>query len=240
MTDTPRAGHFRWYFFFLLLIFCLEGFSQTVIISEDVTDRGQVPEFGVNRRHYRHFFVGMQFMAGSAENKGANIVPGRSARTEMGIRYIRRFSQTFASGIEWTIKRDAFWPEKSAGKMVPDAVAHDREKLVFMGVGLVVYQRTNFGKRGNHMGRFLDLGAYGDWLFHVRHVTSDKEEKERVRVRRTGLDYPVPFSYGVLARVGSGRLAIKATYRMSDLFKESVNLPEFPRFTVGVEVGVHH
>jgi hypothetical protein len=46
------------------------------------------------------------------------------------------------------------------------------------------------------------------------------------------------FAYGFLARAGTNRYVITAKYRMSDIFKSSYAIPELPRLTVGVEVGL--
>jgi hypothetical protein len=46
-------------------------------------------------------------------------------------------------------------------------------------------------------------------------------------------------NYGIKARAGRNHLAITGTYRLSNIFKNSYYLPEMPRFTVGVEIGIY-
>jgi hypothetical protein len=42
----------------------------------------------------------------------------------------------------------------------------------------------------------------------------------------------------LLARIGIGRWAFTGSYRLSDIFKTPYQMPELPRLTVGVEVGL--
>lgn len=222
---------------FLFLTFCME--AQNVVIAEDLTEQQEDPEFGMNRKHYTHSYFGLNFAAGPPELPGADIRYGRSRTIEYGYRYKRRLSNTFSFGSEIIARRYAFHVSQSEDKTVPDDVVKDREKLVFLDAGLGVYKRINFGQRGNYIGRFVDVGAYTTWIFHSRHVYFLKEDGLDIRVRINSPKYPGTFNYGLITRVGFNNIVIKAAYRMSDLFKESAELPEFPRYSVGLEIGLH-
>jgi hypothetical protein len=225
--------------FAMLLFTCRVVSGQAVVISEDLRERDKTPEFGMNRKHYRHFFAGFGFAAGNPENPGAEIQYGRSWTFDYGLRYKRRFNDTFSAGYELLFKRASYFPRQESGKLVPGPELHDREKIVFSSLGAGLYQRINYGKRGDYIGRFIDLGVYGDWHFNVRHVSFDQAGRERVRVRRTGMDYPESLGYGILFRKGFNNMVFKAAYRLSDLFREDAGLPEFTRLTVGLELGLH-
>lgn len=223
----------------LLFVSGLAVSAQTVVISEDLRGDGDPPSSGMNRKHYRHFYTGFHFPAGDPELPGAEIIFGRSWTFEHGLRYKLRLNNTFSAGYEIQFKRASFFPRQQEGKRVPDQVIHEREKLVFTAIGGGLYQRVNFGRRGDYIGRFIDVGVYGDWHFNIRHVSFDQVGKERIRTRRTGMDYPESLGYGILARVGFNNTVFKATYRLSDLFREDAGLPEFTRLTIGVEMGLH-
>jgi hypothetical protein len=211
--------------------------SQTVVVSEDMR---QTPDtrFGPGRKHFRHTFVGLHLMAGPAE-EGAEIIYGRSQITEFGTRYKRQFSPVYAVGYDVHVKRIAFFPKQQESKLIPDTQLFDKEKLVYVGAGLAIYQRFNYGKRGDYIGRFIDMGAWGDWYFHTRHLSFYKEEGQNVRTRRTRLDYPSMLGYGLLLRLGFNNVVIKGSYRLSDMFDQGANLPEIPRFSLGLEMGMH-
>lgn len=223
----------------LLFCTCLGAQGQRVVISEDLRTRDEVPEFGMNRKHYRHFYTGFHFAAGESDGPGARIRYGRSWAFDYGMRYKRRFNNTFSAGYDAALKRTAFFIRQEEGKLVPDPFIHDREKLVFLTGELGLYKRVNYGRRGDHMGRFIDVGAYGAWHFNVRHVTFDTSGNERIRTRRVGMEYPEPLGYGLLARIGFNNVVLKGTYRLSDMFREDSGLPDLPRFTVGLEMGMH-
>lgn len=223
--------------FFLVSVFRTE--AQTVVIAEDLSEQEEDSDFGMNRKHYSHSYIGLHFAAGEPEFPGAGIRYGRSRTIEYGYRYKRRLSNTFSFGGEIIARRYAFHIRQSENKTVPDYVVRDREKLVFLDTGAGVYKRINFGQRGNYIGRFVDAGAYAAWIFHSRHVYFYQEDGMDVRVRKKGLKYPATFNYGFIARLGFNSIVIKTTYRLSDLFKESAELPELPRYSVGLEIGLH-
>ena len=223
--------------FFLASVFTAE--AQTVVIAEDMAEQEEDLDFGMNRKHYTHSYFGLNFTAGPPELSGAGIRYGRSRTIEYGYRYKRRLSNTFSFGSEIIARRYAFHVSQSEEKTVPDDIIKDREKLVFLDAGLGVYKRINFGQRGNYIGRFVDAGAYASWIFHSRHVYFYEEEGLDIRVRINNPKYPETFNYGLMARLGFNNIVIKATYRMSDLFKDSAELPEFPRYSVGLEIGLH-
>lgn len=211
--------------------------SQVVIIEEDVKEQRRIPDRGVNRKHFRHPFLGYHFFG--VEQPGAELLFLRSGRFETGQRYKRKLSETFSFGYDWSVKRDAFFLKQEEGKLVPGPEMHDKEKLVFSSLGAGLYQRINVGKRGNHMGSFMDIGVYGDWHFFVRHVTHDRQGSQLTKIKRSGLSFHEPFAYGALARFGHGRVVLKLSYRLSDTFKASAQLPELPRLSAGIEFGMH-
>ena len=240
IVSEPRL----WFVFILFAMLSVgmlytDGHAQTVVISEDVSAGRGVPEFGVNRKHFRHFYTGIHFVAGQPEASGADVLNWRSWRFEMGHRYKRKFSETFSGGYELFFRRDMYTPRQEAGKVIPDTLINDREKLVLLTVGGGLYQRINFGQRGNHMGRYIDIGGYADLMFHARHVRFNSDDGLRIRERITGLGYLSSIGYGPSLRAGVGNVVVKLSYRASDLFTPSANLPEWPRFTAGIEFGMH-
>jgi hypothetical protein len=100
--------------------------------------------------------------------------------------------------------------------------------------------RFNYGRRGNIIGKFIDLCAYGDWTFSASNNTKDKRQNgNHVKTRITHLNYYNSTNYGVLARIGFNRYVFYGSYRLSNMFKSSANFPELPRITVGLQIGFH-
>ncbi len=213
--------------------------AQQVIIAEDLRESAVSKDFGMNRKHFRHAYIGVHFLAGQAEESGADVRYGKSWSFEYGVRYKRKFSEFYSVGGELFTRRLAIWPEQIEGKMIPGPDIYDDEKLVYLQLGGGLYHRINVGERGNYIGRFFDTGAYAAWNFHVRHVYFKEQDDAYLRVRRTGMSFPALFEYGVLARLGFNNIVLKASYRLSDTFRSSAELPDIPRLHFGVEVGLH-
>lgn len=212
--------------------------AQRVVIAKE-PPRNHDAEYGMNRKHYSHGYLGLLFIIGPPENSGADIYYGRSRSIEYGYRYKRRINNTFSIGSEIIARRHAFHIKQTDKKEVPDNIIKDTEKLVFLDAGLGVYKRVNFGQRGNYIGRFLDVGAYASWVFHARHVYFMEEDGLSTRVRVTGMNYPASFAYGLNARLGFNNWVIKGSYQLSDHFRGSSGLPEFPKYSIGLELGLH-
>ena len=221
----------------LILIFTISN-AQSVVIAKEPSAKHE-SEYGMNRKHYSHGFLGVHLIVGPPENIGADIHFGRSRSMEYGYRYKRRFSNTFSIGSEIIARRHAFHLKQTADKQVPDQLLKDSEKLVFLDAGIGVYKRINYGQRGNYIGRFVDFGAYASWVFHTRHVYFLEEEGLSTRVRISGMNYPNAFAYGLNVRLGFNNLVIKGTYQLSDRFKDSAGFPEFPVYAIGLELGLH-
>ncbi len=210
------------------------------MIVEDVGKQRDERDYGMNRRHYTHSWMALHFVTPVPAETGAEVLHGRSRSMEFGYRYKHRFSNFFSAGGDLVFRRTAFHMRQNDDKVVPGTETFDREKLVFLHAGAGLYQRINVGERGDYIGRFLDVGAYGGWNFHTRHVTHhESAEGERIRIRRAGLDYPAALEYGLMARLGFGNFVVKGNYRLSNVFKDTAELSELPRLLIGLELGLH-
>ena len=104
--------------------------------------------------------------------------------------------------------------------------------------------RTNFGKRGNIIGKFLDIGAEGGWNGYntFRYLINEKDAqgnniaRTSINVRRFG--GAIPYYYGVVARLGINKFMISGELRLSEMFKGSRNLPELSPLRVGLQFGL--
>lgn len=214
--------------------------GQNVLLEEIVPEHVGRPNYGANRKHFRHVLMGLSFPAETNPSKEVRFKTDESWDLYYGIRYKRKFSAIYAVGVDATLSRSAVVMSQDAGKNVPDTLLHKREKFVLLYPSVGVYQRINFDPgRGNYMGRFWDLGIYGSWHANIRHVTRDKIQGENIRMSRSAPAYFEPFSWGLQTRFGFNNLIIRANYRVSDIFKAEYGFMELPRFSVGIEFGGH-
>ncbi|MFO7978899.1 MAG: hypothetical protein R6U64_09580 [Bacteroidales bacterium] len=216
---------------------CLQ--AQEVVIAEDLRGDTLVAEFGMNRKHYLHSFLGAHFSSGTADDPRGDVSMGNSWTLEYGFRYKRRFSQVFSGGLETSLKRASYHPDQFLLPDLAEEYTYKREKFVFLSLGMAAYQRINYGKRGNYIGRFVDVGLYGDLHYNLRQIIRYSGTDDHLRLRRSRMDIHHLFEYGVLARVGFNNFVIKGTYRLSEIFTAQSGLAEFPRFKLGLEIGIH-
>ena len=224
--------------FIALLFASANAFTQEILLEQNVNSDSIRPSRGPNLKNFSHFYIGLGFPINTNEDVTYTKF-GSSTNIDFGFRYKRKFTNFFATGFDLGIGSTTYNLSQDVPKTVPDTIINEKEKFRIFSVSPSAYLRFNFGRRGNYVGNFLDLGTYGDWNIRKLHFTINKNEQdEKVKVETTRLDYMENFSYGFLARAGSNRYVVTAKYRMSDIFKSSYAIPELPRLTVGVEVGL--
>lgn len=233
---------------FLAYLQLLQG--QTVLLHEKMSDYDfSLPKRGPNYLHYSHLYIGFGFFLPEGGDFEIETVPGSTTLLEFGWRYKLRVTNWLAFGTGIIYTNDIFDIRQNELKVVPTNILHKKEKIRLNNAGLELYLRLNFGKRGNVIGRFLDIGAYGNWTFKAKHMYQDKLDNtppymaSKQRVILTRLDYIEPYNYGLKARLGFNRYVLTAAYRMNDLltdaYRESVGDYYFPKLSVGVQMGLH-
>ena len=152
------------------------GVSQTVLLEKDVNADTIPKTGGPNLQHFSHFYFGYGLVLG-ADAVGSEIRYGSSTDFAYGYRYKRKLSEFYAVGFDVFYHSTTFHLKQDSTKVLPNNILHDekgeKEKLTFHNLSLGLYNRFNFGKRGNYIGNFLDLGARIDWPFSVVYFTKD-------------------------------------------------------------------
>lgn len=234
----------------ILSIFLLVGivsFSQRVLLEQTVANDTIEDNWGQNLRHFGHLYFGFGFAASPAE-EGAEVKYGNSANFDFGYRYKYKICNLYSIGADLSLTSYMYRLKRDEDtKILPGEMEHNKERIDTWGVKLEIYERFNFGKRGNHIGNFIDLGVYGSYFMYTRHYTMDKNPDDypglkKREVTETGLDYMENMEYGVSARVGHGNWVLFGRYRLSDLFKTpdipADKFPELPALQVGVEINI--
>ena len=222
----------------ILILFSSGAFSQDILLQQNVKADSVRPTYGPNLKNFFQGYIGLGFPLHT--NEILNYTkPILSTNFDLGVRYKRRFTNYLAMGLDMEINSTSYKIKQKDTKTVPDTLINDKEKIQLSSVVSSAWVRINVGRRGNLIGNFLDIGAYGGWNFQKKHKTTNvNDDNEKVKVITNRLHYVDNFSYGLLARLGVSRIALKVNYRLSDMFKTSYAKPELPRLIVGVEVGL--
>lgn len=225
----------------LLLAGARRAAAQRILLQENLAQDTAQSRFGPNRTYYSHFYAGYGLVAGASAGPGAELRYGNSNEIVVGLRNKLRVSQALSFGLDLRYARVAYYLAQQPGKVLPDAVLHSRQYLALPQAQAEVFGRLNFGRRGNVIGRYLDLGGWGGWVISTAHHYDDEQypRAKRVSVTEHGLLYLRRWSYGAGARVGAGRYALTGRYRFSDVFTApyAPHYPELPRWLIGVELG---
>ncbi|WP_045688013.1 MULTISPECIES: hypothetical protein [Hymenobacter] len=198
---------------------------------------------GPNRAFFQHAYVGYAPVVGRSKNSGAELRSFSSAELFAGMRYKFRLSQQAAVGFDVRYVRLNYALVQNAQKVLPNATTHHSENLVIQQAVLEPYMRLNFGRRGNVVGRYLDLTAGAGWVFGTLHTYQDRGGSNRAKrtiVNERGLDYLERWPLTVGARLGSGRLVAVGRYRLTHTFTPSARTfyPELPRVVIGLELDI--
>lgn len=217
------------------------GQAQRVLLQSVVAEDTVYDQFGPNRRFFNHLYLGYMPVIGRAAGAGAKLRYGSSAEFMVGVRNKFRLSEPLSTGFDLRFVRLTYDLAQTSGKVLPTTELHYRESLAMSQLQLEAFVRLNVGQRGNVIGRYLDLTGWGGWALSTAHRFEDKPSTgpKKVQLTENGLPYLRRWPYGVGARLGSGRYAAVARYRLSDTFTSAASLlyPELPRWTVGVELG---
>ena len=246
-------------FLFLLILLALiiqstHSFAQTDSTSSKKVKKEKKDKYGrdieeltlkkrgPNLDRYGHIFIGYGFIVGDSEGDSAKIIAGSSSTFTLGWLSKWRINRWYELGFDAAYQYSSYHMKQDSSKIVPNKVQHKTEKLVFNRIELAPFQRFKFRNRYHSTGTFLDLGVYAGWNYRIKHQTVEKDKIPGTSQSKTislGLKYTEDFNYGAMARLGFNRFIFYARYRFSDLFTPKSDLPELPRYNVGLKIGIH-
>jgi hypothetical protein len=189
-------------------------------------------------KHYSlngDLFIGGGFVTGGSN--GAGVEYGNSREFIVGFGTHYNWVKWNALGWNLYYKSTDFYLAQNASKTFPEGIQYKAEKVSTQNFGVLLYDRFNFGK---HL--FFDAGAYGDWVFHSKHViwNDNTTDGSTTWNKTVNLSYVNPFDYGVTARLGYDNLAFYFNYRLSNTFQTSDDAgqlyPLMPKYVVGLIV----
>ncbi len=241
-----------------ILVLCVtyQTNAQRVIFKKDVVEQLQrvyQDSTGPNGKTFSHSFIGLGMIIPVNESDSAAVTEnGKSNQFSCGFREKFKLNNTFALNLEiiyvhqkFNIRQD----EKS--NIFSPGIINDVQKFNTNSIGLGGALRINYGKRGNIMGRYVDLGGDIGYVFSNRIYTRNKVDAaanggaEKIKSSLHNLDFVNPLIYFAQVRFGFNHFAFYARYRVNDQFKRSDNfyaigtVPELPRLAIGLEIALY-
>ena len=206
--------------------------AQTVLMEQDVNQDTIIPEFGKNRKHYFSSFVGVSILPTQIDSDSVQLKTGNSTLVTAGFYYKYKVSKVYSLV-------GSFYYGQSVYKFETEKDVK-YNKLKANDVRLELANRFNFGKRGNVVGNYIELGVSGSYVYSTklqtkRIVDDPSVNYETLELELTGLKYIQKPNYSVHARLGFNKIAITADYRLSDLTDETLSY-DLPPLAVGVRL----
>ena len=222
----------------LFILFCLKpDFGQEVIMDKQVSKEMFITKEGPNTNRFSHVYFSFGSFIKTSANQ-ADIKFPASLQFSLGLRTKYKIAEWYALGYELEYRLSNF----RYAKIHDNLPAHDKDNILTHSLALSLFQRINFDKRGNYIGKFMDLGIYGEFPFIKSNILVDNKDtlsSGQQKLILTHLNFMNSFNYGVSARVGYNRIVLFALYRLSDIFKSGSNRMDLPRLNVGLQIGIH-
>ncbi|MBO6518242.1 MAG: hypothetical protein JJ975_17025 [Bacteroidia bacterium] len=213
------------------IVLGLTSQAQTIELEQDVNRDTVISDYGPNRKNFFGTYLGLGAVIGQIDHDFMKLKPV-SDRFTFGAYYKRRLNNVYSVLLSSNYGVTVYRFEVSEVMKYNRIRAND--------VNLDFSNRFNFGRRGNRIGNYLELGVSGMYIFHTKQETKTEVVDnaalyKNVKTELTGLKFIESANYSVHARFGFNKFAITADYRLSDLTTNRVDY-DLPPLTVGVRL----
>lgn len=222
----------------ILIAVCQHSLSGQEVVMEKTVAPGMFKmNDGPNTDRFTHAFVSLSsFLKTSASQ--ADLKFPNSLQIAAGFRTKYKIAEWYALGYELEYRLSNYRYSSSHDNLP----FHETDKILTHSIALSLFQRFNFDKRGNYIGKFMDMGVYGEVPFSKSNILIDNADtlgSGQQKLVLSKLKFMNAFNYGVCVKLGYNRVVIFAIYRFSDIFKPSYNRIDLPRLNVGLQLGIH-
>ncbi|MEY4110156.1 MAG: hypothetical protein RLZZ46_510 [Bacteroidota bacterium] len=224
-----------------LMLLSFASQAQEIVVNQNLADTAQKKR-GPNLKVFRQSWIQLSFFT-PFQNNAAQSFTG-SYHLGIGHRVKYKLNRTFSWG--WGL---AFHFNHHRLKGVEVLANYPvsgsrKEKFLQRQFAGELFFRTNFGKRGNVIGKFLDIGVSGGYnTWNTFRIVMDEKDLQGNKVAETTINLrktnkAIPYSYGLIARIGINKFVISGEWRLSELFKSEAALPELSPMKIGIQLGL--
>ena len=229
------------YSILLILLFSnLSVFAQKQIIHQNLKQDTLKVNKGPNGQRFSHTYL----IVGGIVPDSKIIDAARSHEFGIGWLKKRKINNVISLGFDFAFSYRNYRIVDTSYYALPPGSTLQKERLYTRNFQLKPWVRINIGKHGNTLGKYIDLGAFGEWSFartHYYKFENPKGTPEGVKGEYLlkKHDWFLPFNYGAMVRIGMNKWSLFGMYRVSDMFKQNVFFKEMPRITAGVNYAIY-
>lgn len=236
-------------FMSMLTGICAQEYDESTAYFYEVDSTDYETTFGPNTPYYQHGFISLGWSIPSDESDSLRSKLG-GIFLEYGSRGKLKISENFALGWEASYQFSSInIVQDSTKNLLSLGNEYEKQQLKKHALNLGTHLRFNVGRRGNKLGKYLDLGGYVNYSIGSRLTIETEEDRSannfgssRQRLVLKRLNFTNPLEYGLNARLGLNGFIIWGRYRLSDSFqrREEVNngiqLPNLTPITTGIQL----
>jgi hypothetical protein len=217
----------------LLTSFSFASFAQSTMLEQDVNQDTIIEKKGPNRLYFTSSYISAGSIFGnSTADSSVEMATAKSWEFKFGFSFKIRANNFYSVVLNTDYSRQAFFYEPQK-----EDVKYD--KLIMNNLGLGVMNRFNFGKRGNRVGNYLEVGASGQYGYMVREkILTEKHDKDAeyksLKASFNSPNYVNRFNYYGDVRLGFGHYIVYGRYLLSDILNDKANGAQLPALTVGL------
>lgn len=226
---------------YILLIFLLsaQAYSQTVLMMNNVHEDLAVQQKGENLSSFDMLILRYGHHIDVPGSIGVN--SGKSFLFGYGMLHKVKVNKVASVLIESGLTVNNYRIKQDSVRFFKDTLTYDKERITLFSWDFALGLRFNFDRhRGNHLGWYMDISAFGGWNFLRRRNTIVYDQLDDVNVRYKMTERKPPytrrFTYGAEVRFGYAYISFFGRYRLADMFKPVNNqvYPELTRWTAGI------
>ena len=233
------------YILIILFLSISTIYSQHILLSEFTPNDFSDVDLGngPNRKYFIYSFIGFGNKTKLLNVNNENFLPLKSS-IDLKTGTIYRLKVNKILGLIYDLTLISSWNKLNLDKDPEIPIASlglKKAKYIYHQISNALAFQINFKpKRGNQLGKYLDLGVYGSYNFSRRFMyqleIADISKNAKITMKK--LSYLNPFEYGFTLRLGNVKNCIFSRYRLADIFNDNNSFTslELPRLTIGLEI----
>ena len=238
------AGSPRKLIFLIGVFFCLvKGINaQEIMLEMDSHNSVISKKAGINHKSFGYVFLDYQTYAFKSSSD-LDVVTFKSHNFSIGYKRVFRVTDIYSLAGSLSFLNDSYSIHQDAAKTFPTPQIHGSERVLTYNSSGEFYNRFLLKKDYDHLGIYIDFGAYGSLTVGSRHLMYDDTDPalqgKTQELKVKGLKYIEPFTAGLSFRLGINRIAMVVHHRLTNWVKPSYGFAQPPKTSIGLELGLY-